>query len=176
MFDLTRRECLIQLSRSLSLACAAFTTQLPAGFSTPAMPACDPATKPTPARAPVPVRKGAPGRRLTLEGAVIGLRCGFVAGAAVTVSAGDAPVKAVTDASGRYRVTLVLPKTTGAARVNVRVDVPKKTTLTTVLFLPDEIARAENKKAAGFDPLLRMKLIKQSAGEIHASFDVILDL
>jgi protocatechuate 3,4-dioxygenase beta subunit len=173
MFDLTRREWLLQ---SLSLAGAAFAAQVPAGFTTPATPPCDPSTKPTPARKPAIGQKGAPGRQLTLDGAVIGIRCGLVAGAAVTASIGDAKSTATTDAGGRYQIRLVLPKTTAAPRVNLHVDVPRKTSLTTYLFLPDQIAHAENAKAVGFDPLLRMKLVGQTPDAIHASFDVILDL
>ena len=182
MWDLTRRECLIQLTRSLSVAGAAFAAQLPPGFSTPAMPACDPSTKPTPARTPAARQTGAPGRKLSLDGAVIGIRCGLVAGATVTASIGDTHAVATTNAAGRYHVDLVLPKIAAAPRINIKVDVPakpdgrKRTTLTTSLFLPDEIAHAENAKAAGFDPLLRMKLVKQTPDVIQAGFDVILDL
>ena len=79
-----------------------------------------------------------------------------------------------TDATGRYRLSLVLPKV-AAPRVNLKVDVPKsaktaKTTFSTVLFLPGGTA------AAGFDPLLSMKVIKQTPQAISATFDVILDL
>lgn len=179
MFDPTRREWLIQ---SLSLAGAAFVAQLPPQFSTPAPPACDPSTKTTPARkTPGPSRQpSAPGATLFLEGYVIGIRCGVIAGATVTAWIDGARTVATTDATGRYKLNLVLPKV-AAPRVNLRVDVPpapgrKPTTLTTFLFLPDEIARAENAKAAGFDPLLRMKLLKQAPQAVTASFDVILDL
>lgn len=179
MFDLTRREWLLQ---ALSLAGAAFASQLPPGFSTAAMPACDPSTKPTPARKQLPDQTGAPGRQLTLDGAVIGIRCGLIAGAKVIVSAGGTKTTATTDVGGRYHLRVVLPKTTGATRVNLRVEVPPTaerktpTTLTTFLFLPDEIAHAANAKTAGFDPLLRMKLVKQTADALEARFDVILDL
>ena len=173
MFDLTRREWLVQ---SLSLTGAAFAAQLPPGFATPATPPCDPSTKPTPARKPAAVESGSPGPRLTLEGAVIGIRCGLISGASVTASIGGARAAATTDAGGGYRLSLVIPKTSAAARVNLRVNVPKKTTLTTYLFLPDEIARTENAKAPGFDPLLRMKLVTHTADAIQARFDVILDL
>jgi protocatechuate 3,4-dioxygenase beta subunit len=179
MFDLTRREWFI---RALSLTGAAFASQLPPGFGTAATPPCDPSTKPTPARKQLPDQTGAPGRELTLDGAVIGIRCGLIAGAVVTASAGGTKVTATTDAGGRYRLRVRLPKVTGALRVNLHVDVPPKaerktrTTLSTFLFLPDEVARAENAKAPGFDPLLRMKLVKQTAEAIEARFDVILDL
>lgn len=177
MTDLTRREWIVQ---SLSLTGAAFVAQLPPQFSTPAAPPCDPSTKPTPARKAFAGQTGAPGGQLTLEGAVIGIRCGLISGSVVTAWIGGSRAAATTDANGRYRLTLALPKV-AAPRVNLRVDVPKsakiaKTTLTTHLFLPDEIARVENAKSAGFDPLLRMKLIKQTPNAITASFDVILDL
>nr|MBP6716536.1 hypothetical protein [Acidobacteriota bacterium] len=67
--------------------------QLPPGVGIAATPPCDPATTPTPKRVPVPAwRAGAPQRTtlsesadtsmaLTLTGAVIGLRCGLIAGA-----------------------------------------------------------------------------------------------
>jgi len=170
MFDSTRREWLI---RTLSLTGAAFAAQLPPGFGTAATPPCDPSTKPTPANKPVD-QKGPPWLRLTLEGAVIGIRCGFVAGATVTAWIGDAKAAATTDAGGRYRVNLAVPKTAGAPRVNIRVVVPKKTTLTTYLFLPVEVPHAGN--AAGLDPLLRMKLVKQTADTVAATFNVFLDL
>ena len=176
MFDLTRREWLIRLSQSLSVAYAAFGAQLPPGFATPATPPCDPSTKPTPARKPAAAQRGVPGRKLSLDGAVIGIRCGLVAGASVTASIGDAKSVATTDTAGRYRLELVLPRLGQAPRVNLRVDVPRKTSLTTYLFLPDQVAHAENAKAAGFDPLLRMKLVTETPDAIHASFDVILDL
>ena len=171
MFDLTRREWLIQ---SLSLTGAAFALQLPPGFSTPAPPPCDPSTKPTPARTPVARQAGAPGKKLSLEGFVIGIRCGVIAGATVTVWAGDARTVVKTDATGRYALNLVLPKVT-APRVNLRVDVPRSaktpsTTLTTHLFIPGDVA------PAGFDPLLSMKIAKRSSDAIDATFDVILDL
>lgn len=180
MFDLTRREWLIQ---SLSLTGAAFGAQLAPQFSTPATPPCDPATKLTPPRKTLAAQTGAPGAQLLLEGHVIGIRCGLIAGAGVTAWIGGARTVVTTDANGRYKLNLVLPKV-AAPRVNLRVDVAvtpqadptKRTTLTTFVFLPDELARAANLKAAGFDPLLRMTLIKKSADAVQASFDIILDL
>jgi protocatechuate 3,4-dioxygenase beta subunit len=171
MFDFTRREWLL---RSLSLAGAAFAAQLPPGFSTPAPPPCDPSPKPTPARQEAAGQAGAPGAQLTLEGWVIGIRCGTIAGALVTVWNGSARASATTDAAGRYRVSLVLPRVSGT-RVNLRVDVPKsaktpKTSLSTVLSLPSEGA------AGASDPLLSMKVTKRTPQAITASFDVILDL
>ncbi|TAK17325.1 MAG: hypothetical protein EPO35_03325 [Acidobacteria bacterium] len=173
MFDLTRREWLIQ---SLSLTGAAFAAQLPPQFTTPATPACDPSTKPTPARRAGARQSGAAGVQLKLEGALIGLRCGLIAGASLTFSIGDSQSVVVTDAGGRYRVTLAVPKTATAPRVNLRVDVPKKKTLQTYLFLPKEIAGAQNAKDAGFDQLLLMKLVKSAPSSVDASFDIILDL
>lgn len=172
MFDPTRREWLIQ---SLSLAGAAFAAQLPPQFSTPTPPPCDPSTKPTPARKPIEGQTGAPGAKLSLEGFVIGIRCGVISGATITAWAGSARTVVKTDATGRYVLNLVLPKL-AAPRVNLRVDVPKSAktpgaTLTTALFLP-----GHNTKAPGFEPLLQMKLLNQSAQSIGASFDVFLDL
>lgn len=174
MFDLTRRDWLIQMSRSLSLAGAAFTAGLPAQFSTPAPPACDPSTKPTPSRKTPVMQTGAPGAALSLEGFVIGIRCGVIAGGTVTAWTGAARTVVKTDASGHYTLSLVLPKV-ASPRVNLRVDVPKSaktpaTTFTTCLFVPGGVA------PAGFDPLLAVKIIKQSPESIGAIFNVILDL
>ncbi len=176
MCDFTRREWLIQ---SLSVTGAAFAAQLPPQFSTPATPPCDPSTKPTPARAAAGFTPGAPRVPVTIEGAVIGIRCGLIAAATVDFWIGDARGRQRTNAAGRYSATILVPTPTAgvaAPRVNLRVDVPKKTTLTTYLFLPDEVAHAQNAKTEGFDPLLRMKLVKQSPDAIQVSFDVILDL
>jgi hypothetical protein len=171
MFDFTRREWLM---RTLSLAGAAFAAQLPPGFSTPAPPPCDPSTKPTPARREVGGQTGEPGAQLTLEGWVIGIRCGVIAGSLVTAWIGDARATATTDATGRYHLSLVLPKV-AAPRVNLRVDVPKsaktpKTTFSTVLSLPGGAA------PAGSDALLSMKVVSRTPQKISATFDVILDL
>jgi protocatechuate 3,4-dioxygenase beta subunit len=170
MFDLTRREWVIQ---ALSLAGAAFAPQLPPGFGTPAPPPCDPSTKPTPARKPIEGQKGTPGSKLSLEGFVIGIRCGVLAGAGVTAWVGDSRVMVKTDANGHYTLNLVLPNV-ASPRVNLRIDVPKSAktpaaTLTTHLYLPGATA-------AGVDPLLTMKLINRTADSIRASFNVFLDL
>jgi protocatechuate 3,4-dioxygenase beta subunit len=186
MWDLTRREWLGQW---VSVAGAVFLVQVPSQFSTPAIPACDPGTKPTPARPAKGFQPGAPpqkavaapsqaGMALTLSGAVIGLRCGLIANATVDVWGGDARARQRTDANGRYSVTLRVPRPANgpAPRVNMRVDVPGKATLTTWLFLPDELARGQNGKDPQFDELLRMKLVTETPGAIAASFNVILDL
>jgi hypothetical protein len=171
MFDLTRREWLIQ---SLSLAGAAFAAQLPAAFGTPATPPCDPSTKPTPAGKPFADQPGPPGARLSLAGFVIGIRCGVITGATVTAWAGAARTVVKTDATGRYTLSLVLPKVS-SPRVNLRVDVPKSaktpaTTLTTHLTIPGQVA------PSAVDPLLSVKVVKASPDAIQATFDVILDL
>jgi hypothetical protein len=171
MLDLTRREWLIQ---TLSLAGAAFSAQLPAAFSTPAPPPCDPSTKPTPARKEATGQVAEPGAHLTLEGWVIGIRCGPLAGSLVTAWIGGARATATTEQNGRYRLSLVLPNVP-APRLNLRVDVPKsaktaKTTFSTVLTLPGGGA------PSSVDPLLSMKVISRTPQAITASFDVILDL
>lgn len=186
MFDLTRREW---LERCLSVTGAAFVVQVPSKFSTLAIPPCDPSTKPTPARVTTGFQPGAPftdtivakgqaGVPVTLHGAVIGLRCGLIPDAVIDFWIGNARGRQKTDANGRYRVTILVPKPSSgpAPRVNLRVDVPKKTTLSTCVFLPDEIAHAQNARTAGFDPLLRMKLVTETPDAIDASFDLILDL
>lgn len=190
MCEVTRREW---LGQCLSAAGAVFVVQLPAQFSSPATPPCDPATTPTPARPVAGFRPGAPVTRtigtprpgalaVGLSGAVIGLRCGLIAKATVDFWVGDARGRQQTDADGRYHATVIVPRPTtptgagGAPRVNLRVQVPGKATLTTCLFLPDEIARAQNAADPRFDELLRMKLVGQTKDAIDASFNVILDL
>jgi protocatechuate 3,4-dioxygenase beta subunit len=190
MCEVTRREW---LGQCLSAAGAVFVVQLPPQFSTPATPACEPGTLPTPARPASGFRPGAPvsrtigaprpdGLAVTLSGAVIGLRCGLIPNATVDFWSGDARGRQQTDAGGRYRATVIVPRpasSTGsvrAPRLNLRVDVPGKATLTTWLFLPDEIAHAQNAADPQFDELLRMKLVGQTRNAIDASFNVILDL
>jgi len=65
---------------------------------------------------------------------------------------------------------------TAAPRVNVRVTVPGKATLTTIMFLPATIAGAANNRDRDWDPLLTMTLVDQRPALLTASFNVILDL
>jgi protocatechuate 3,4-dioxygenase beta subunit len=167
---------------------ARFGAQLPPQFGVPAAPPCDPNTKPTPARPARGFQPGAPwqktvvpdgpGTRVTLEGAVIGLRCGFIKDAIVDIWIGTARGRQRTDANGRYAFEVLVPPSSGsmAPRVNMRVDVPAKQVLTTYLFLPDEIKTAQNKRDRAFDPLLQMKIMGAPGTAIRAKFDVILDL
>jgi protocatechuate 3,4-dioxygenase beta subunit len=174
--------------------------QLPPGVGMAATPPCDPSTKPTPGRTPAGFRPGAPSRtqlaaagepgtRLTLTGAVIGLRCGLIAGATVELWQADARGvldaagmrlrgTQLTDAQGRYRVESIVPgaATGQAPRVNMRITVPGKATLTTMLFLPAAIAGAANARDRAFDPLLAMTLSERTAAHVTAFFNVILDL
>ena len=177
---------------------AASAQQLPPGAGMAAAPPCDPSTKPTPARVPNGFHPNFPTRsklsdaagkdtQLVLSGSVIGLRCGLIAGATVEVWHADARGvidathfrgSQLTDADGRYHVETIVP---GAApneapRVNLRVLVPKRASLSTVMFLPKDIAGAANAKDKAFDPLLAMTLVDRTASRVTASFNVILDL
>jgi len=185
----------------MALARAAVSAQqLPPQFGVPATPPCDPATKPTPSRPATGFRAGAPnrtrltdpgepGQPLVLTGAVIGLRCGVIAGATLDVWQADAKGVADptgmrlrgrqrTDVAGRYHVETIVPGSRGgqAPRLNVRVTVPGKATLTTSLFLPGAIAGDANARDKQFDPLLAMVLVERTAKALTASFNVILDL
>jgi protocatechuate 3,4-dioxygenase beta subunit len=165
-----------------------------------ATPPCDPSTKPTPARTAPGFRAGAPmrlrliegapgGRELVVTGAVIGLRCGFIPGATVDVWHADAQGvvntagtrwrgRQLTDAGGRFRVETIVPGAPAgqAPRLNLRVHVPGKATLTTMMFLPELAGGARNPTDKMFDPLLAMTLIDQTSARVTASFNVILDL
>ncbi len=167
----------------------------------PATPPCDPSTKPTPSRAAAGFRAGAPyrtrladpgepGQALVLTGAVIGLRCGLIEGATVDVWQADA--KGITDASGgmrlrgrqrtdaagRYHVETIVPgrQAGRAPRLNIRITVPGKATLTSMLFLPEGAGGGSNARDRDFDPLLAMALVERTAARLTASFNVILDL
>lgn len=174
--------------------------QLPPGVGIAATPPCDPSTKPTPARTPVGFRAnapsrakladaGEPGQALWLSGSVIGLRCGLIAGATVEVWQADA--KGVmdaagmrlrghvrTDSEGRYRVETIVPGAVGASApcLNLRVTVPGKATLNTLVFLPEAVAGPANTRDKTFDSLLAMTLLDRTAVRVTASFNVILDL
>jgi hypothetical protein len=174
--------------------------QLPPGVGMAATPPCDPATTPTPKRVPVPAwRAGAPQRTtlsesadtsmaLTLTGAVIGLRCGLIAGATVTRARGcegrerdDRHALSWTSAHGcagafSRRVDRAWCGRGQAPRVNIRVNVPGRATLSTILFLPEVTAGKANRSDREFDPLLAMTLIDQKPARLTASFNVILDL
>lgn len=201
---LTRRQWLTLWTVALGVVAGSRTSarawQLPPGVGLAAPPPCDPSTKPTPSRTPSGYRANAPlrtqlaepgerGTALLLTGSVIGLRCGYVADALVEIWHADASgvVDTVgnrlrgrqrTDAQGGYRIETIVP---GAARgqaprVNLKLTVPGKATLTTTMFLPDVVAGAANAQDKTFDPLLAMMLVGRDAKRITASFNVILDL
>lgn len=201
---LTRRQWLTLWTASFGLAAMtrvfARARQLPPGVGMAAPPPCDPSTKPTPARTPSGYRANAPmrtqlaeaterGTALLLTGAVIGLRCGYIADAVVEIWQADAAGvmdaagnrlrgRQRTDAQGGYRVETIVPGAAAgqAPRVNLRLTVPGKATLSTTMFLPDAVAGAANAKDKSFDPLLAMTLINRDAKRVTASFNVILDL
>lgn len=201
----SRREwlcgCATFLSGFVLIGARGSAQQLPPGVGMAATPPCDPATTPTPKRTPVPAwRAGAPLRTalsdaadtskgLTLTGAVIGLRCGLIAGATVDVWHADAKGvsdasgsrfrgRQITDAAGRFHVETIVPGSAAgqAPRVNLRVNVQGRATLTTILFLPELTAGHANRADREFDPLLAMTLIDQKPTRLTASFNVILDL
>lgn len=130
-----------------------------------------------------------PGTPLTISGSLIGLRCGLIAGATIDVWQADTKGafedagtrlrgRQLTDAGGKYRIDTIVPgaKSGQAPRINLRVTVPGKATLTTLLFLPDALAAAANAKDREFDPLLAMTLIDRTTTRVTTSFNVILDL
>jgi len=83
-----------------------------------------------------------------------------------------------TDAEGRYHVETIVPGAVAgqAPRVNLRVTVPGKAVLNTILFIPDGVAGAANKRDPSFDPLLAMTLIDRTSARLTTAFNVILDL
>ena len=124
-----------------------------------------------------------------LTGAVIGLRCGLIAGATVDAWQADAQGisdatgmrlrgRQLTDAEGRFRIETVVPGAAAghAPRVNLRVVVPGKATMTTVVFLPETVAGAANARDRDYDDLLKMTLVNQTSSQLTTSFNVILDL
>ena len=132
---------------------------------------------------------GEPGQTLVLTGAVIGLRCGWIAGATLDAWQGDRNGtsdaagmrlrgRQRTDAAGRYRLESIVPgaRPGEAPRLNLRVTVPGKATLNTMIFLPDAVAGVENRRDPQYDPLLAMTLVDRTAARVTASFNVILDL
>ena len=198
---LTRRQWLTLWTATIATIGARLRAQqLPPGVGMAAPPPCDPSTKPTPARPAAGYRADAPmrtaladaserGTRLSLSGAVIGLRCGYIADATVEIWHADAngmlPTsgprlrgKQKTDAQGGYRIESIVPGAVAgqAPRVNLKLTVPGKATLTTTVFLPDAMAAAANKADKSFDPLLAMTLLSRTATQVTASFNVILDL
>ncbi len=199
--SLTRRQWLTLWTASVAVMGTALRAQqLPPGMGVAATPPCDPSTKPTPARTPAGYRANAPmrslvveandtSRRLVLSGAVIGLRCGYIAGAVIETWQADASGvvpstgdrlrgRQQTNAEGGYRLETVVPGAPAgqAPRINLKVTVPGKAVLTTSVFLPDAMAGAANKSDKTFDPLLAMQLLSQDARKVTASFNVILDL
>lgn len=193
-------ECAAALAGVALARAVASAQQLPPQFGVPATPPCDPSTKPTPSRAATgfsaeaPNRTrlaepGEPGQSLVLTGAVIGLRCGLIAGATLDVWQADAkgaidPAgtrlrgRQRTDAAGRYHVETIVPGSQPgrAPRLNVRITVPGKATLTTLLFLPEAAGGESNSRDREFDPLLAMVLVERTAARLTASFNIILDL
>jgi protocatechuate 3,4-dioxygenase beta subunit len=166
--------------------------QLPPQFGVPAPPPCAPGTKPTPARRADGFEPNAPFSRtmagesapgslaLELTGFVIGLKCGPIAGAIVDVWTASGRVRQRTSAEGRFlfdRIVVPARQAVGPA-VNLRVEVPGKTSLATTLFLPAALVPDGASRGASFDPLLEMSLAQGAvAGRPRAcTFDVILDL
>ena len=201
--ELTRREWLARCA-SVTAMCGGVlavgqAAQLPPGAGVAATPPCDPSTKPTPARPVAGFRPDAPrrnrlteagdtGQVLSLTGAVIGLRCGLISGATVDIWHADANGatqsglrlhgQQKTDSGGRYRFETIVPGALPgqAPRINLRVTVPRKAMLDTILFLPDAMNKAADARDKAFDELLAMTLVERTTARVTASFNVILDL
>jgi protocatechuate 3,4-dioxygenase beta subunit len=129
-----------------------------------------------------PGQKGIP---LEVTGVVAGLSCGPIAGAVLEFWQPDAagaydPTgfnlrgRQMTDAGGRYRLTTIVPGTSGsrAPSIGVHVVVERKAELWTAIFFPGQRANARD---ARFKDELLVKL-GGSAGKRTATFDVRLDL
>jgi Dioxygenase len=131
------------------------------------------------------VEPGMPGTRLSFSGLVSGLTCGPIAGARVDLWQADG--HGVMDArgsrlhgyqltgpEGQFRFETIEPGSEGtrARRLNVRVNVPGRATLTTQLFFPDD---PRNVADTSFRPELLLK-IAGDAGSRSATFNVVLNL
>src|SRR5437773_462860 len=131
------------------------------------------------------VETGVTGKKLTITGAVIGLKCGAIKDAVVDVWQADAAgVYAPagfrlrghqkTDADGKYHIETIVPGASGghARHLGVKVQPPGKPALTTLLFLSDDPGTA---KDAAAKPELIMKVTETRDGA-SATIDLVLDL
>jgi protocatechuate 3,4-dioxygenase beta subunit len=165
-------------------------------FTAGGAPACTDTRKLTPTADDNQFRPGSPGRtwlveagmdgkRFTLTGAVVGLRCGAIKDAIVEVWQADShgvydPTgfrlrgHQATDVNGAYTVVTIVPGPSGgqARHIGVRVHPPGKSLFTTLLFFSDDPASAKDPAAK---PELIMKVTDGSAGAA-ATMDIVLDL
>jgi protocatechuate 3,4-dioxygenase beta subunit len=165
-------------------------------FAAAGPPTCTDTRKLTPAADDKQFRPGSPGRtwlaeagmegkRFTLTGAVVGVRCGAIKGAAIEVWQADArgvydPAgfrlrgHQVTDANGAYKVVTIVPGAAGgrARHLGVRVHPPDKAPFTTLLFFSDDPGNA---KDPAVKPELVMKVADGPDGA-SATMDIVLDL
>ena len=164
--------------------------------SSPAPPPCTNTRTATPAvaasdyKAKAPVRSslidpGMTGPKLTISGAVIGLTCGNVKGATVELWHADGRGlydaagfkfrgQQVTDKDGKYTFATIAPGAVAgrAKRLNAKITVPGKTTLTTQLFFSDDPLHAK-------DPAFKPELLLTITGPADnraAAFDFILNI
>lgn len=165
-------------------------------FTAGGPPVCTDTRKLTPAADDKQFRPGAPGRtwlveagmegkRFTLTGAVVGLRCGAIKDAIVEVWQADAhgvydPTgfrlrgHQATDVNGAYKVVTIVPgPSDGRARhLGVRVHPPGKPLFTTLLFFSDDPANAK-------DPAVKPELVMSvtdGPDGASATMDIVLDL
>jgi protocatechuate 3,4-dioxygenase beta subunit len=196
---MTRREVLaLALSAPLAglLRGRASASQGLGQFTAGAPPDCTNTRKLTPAADDKQFRTGSPartsladattpGKKLTLTGFVIGLRCGAIKGATVDVWQADAkgvfdPAgfrlrgHQLTSADGRYHVETIVPgQVAGRPRyLGVRVQPPGKPALSTLLFFSDDPASA---KDPAVKPEQIMKVADGKDGAT-ATMDLVLDL
>ena len=165
-------------------------------FAAGGPPICTDTRKLTPAADDKQFRPGSPGRtwlveagmegkRFTLTGAVVGIRCGAIKGAAIEVWQADArgvydPTgfrlrgHQVTDENGAYKIVTIVPGAAGgeARHLGVRVHPPGKPLFTTLLFFSDDPGSAKDPAAK---PELVMKVTDGPDGA-SATMDIVLDL
>jgi len=162
-----------------------FSTTGPAcndtGKTTPAV-ARDATFKPgSPARAAF-VEAGAAG--LILTGTVSGVTCGRIKGAKVDFWQADAAGAygdrfrgyQLTDATGGYRLTTIVPGASGprARHIGVNVNVPGKADFWTEIFFPDDPAQARDGR---FRKELLIRLVAGAGSRPQTGmFDFVLDL
>jgi protocatechuate 3,4-dioxygenase beta subunit len=166
------------------------------GFAT-GPPPCKADTKPTPSTpAGSSYRRGSPARSslvepgtagatLLLTGSVTGLSCGPIAHALMDFWQADARGvydqagfrfrgRQFTDATGRYRLTTVMPGAEGdhAPVIHVRIDPPGRATFTTAVFFAGQ---PQNTRDPIFRPELAVSVTDEPSGKT-ARFDVVLDV
>jgi protocatechuate 3,4-dioxygenase beta subunit len=138
--------------------------------------------------APMRASIAAPGQKgipLQLTGIVAGLSCGPIAGATIEFWQPDASGafdtsgfnlrgRQLTDASGRYRLTTIVPGASGsrAPSIGVHVSVERKAELWTAMFFP---GHAANTRDSRFREELLVKL-GGSEGKRTGTFDIRLNL